>query len=91
MTRPLDRTLPGLTFTAVLVCSTPVTGAGLKKLAGLKHLHTLDLRGTRITEAHIKELARLKSLRVLILDVMQLTESSRQDLRERLPTLRIIH
>ena len=42
-----------------------MTDAGLKELAGLKSLQTLDLNGTQVTDAGLKELAGLKSLQTL--------------------------
>ena len=42
-----------------------MTDAGLKELAGLKNLQTLDLGGTQVTDAGLKELAGLKSLQSL--------------------------
>ena len=35
--------------------STRVTDAGVKELAGLKSLQTLDLRDTQVTDAGLKE------------------------------------
>ena len=42
-----------------------MTDAGLKELAGLQELQTLDLGGTQVTDAGLKELAGLKSLQTL--------------------------
>jgi internalin A len=36
---------------------TQITDAGLKELAALKNLQTLNLNGTQITDAGLKELA----------------------------------
>ena len=42
-----------------------MTDAGLKELAALKNLTTLDLSETRVTGAGLKELAALKNLTTL--------------------------
>ena len=44
-----------------------MTDAGLKELAGLKNLQSLDLLYTKVTDAGLKELAGLKSLQSLAL------------------------
>ena len=41
-----------------------MTDAGLKELAGLKSLQTLNLTNTQVTDAGLKELAELKSLQI---------------------------
>ena len=41
---------------------TQVTDAGLKELAVLKNMQSLNLLGTNVTDADLKELAGLKSL-----------------------------
>ena len=45
-----------------------MTDAGLKELAGLKSLQTLNLSNTKVTDAGLKELAGLKSLQALDLN-----------------------
>ena len=42
-----------------------MTDAGLKELAALKNLTTLDLSDTEVTDAGLKELAALKNLTTL--------------------------
>ena len=42
-----------------LVSQTTVTGAGLKELAALKSLQTLDLTQTQVTDAGLKELRKV--------------------------------
>ena len=42
-----------------------MTDAGLKELAGLKSLQSLNLQHTKVTDAGLKELAGLKSLQTL--------------------------
>ena len=44
-----------------------MTDAGLKELAALKNLTTLNLSETRVTGAGLKELAALKNLTTLYL------------------------
>ncbi len=56
-----------------------MTDAGLKELAGLKSLQTLDLRNTQVTDAGLKELAGLKSLQKLDLDSTQVTDAGLKD------------
>jgi len=57
-----------------------VDDAGLKQLAGLKSLQTLDLCGTKVTDAGLKELAGLKSLKGLNLQQTQATDAGLKEL-----------
>ena len=57
-----------------------MTDAGLKELAGLKSLQTLNLYGTQVTDAGLKELAGLKSLQTLDLPVTQVTDAGLKEL-----------
>jgi hypothetical protein len=59
---------------------TKVTDAGLKELAGLKSLQTLNLVGTQVTDAGLKELAGLKSLQTLNLNDTQVTDAGLKEL-----------
>ena len=61
-----------------------LTDAGLKELAVLKNLQSLDLRGTgiKLTGAGMKELAGLKRLNLLVLDENQITDETLRGLRE---------
>ena len=68
---------------------TQVTDAGLKDLAGLKQLQTLDLFGTQVTDAGLKHLAGLKRLRTLVLGSTQVTGKGKADLKKALPNLEI--
>ncbi|MCS6850257.1 MAG: hypothetical protein NZ700_03690 [Gemmataceae bacterium] len=58
---------PGRAF-GLALGGTRVTDAGLKELAGLKGLQSLDLLGTRVTDAGLKELAGLKLKELYIPD-----------------------
>ncbi len=57
-----------------------VTDAGLKELAGLTQLQSLDFRETQVTDAGLKELAGLKQLRMLNLGVTQVTDAGLKEL-----------
>ena len=55
-----------------------VTDAGLKELAGLKHLTSLRLNQTKVTDAGLKHLAALPNLAVLSLDESKVTDAGLQ-------------
>jgi hypothetical protein len=57
-----------------------VTDAGLKELAGMKDLATLDLSNTQITDAGLKELAGLPNLTRLSLGSTRITGTGLKDL-----------
>lgn len=57
-----------------------VTDAGLKELAGLTSLQTLNLRSTPVTDVGLKELAGLTSLQTLSLDTTKLTDVGLKEL-----------
>ncbi len=57
-----------------------VTNAGLKELAGLKSLHTLNLSSTKVTDVGLKELAGLKSLHTLNLSSTKVTDAGLKEL-----------
>src|SRR5262245_55675994 len=57
---------PGAPFGLSLYYS-DVKDAGLKELAGLKSLQSLNLAGTKVTDAGLKELSALKNLQSLSL------------------------
>jgi len=67
------------------LCLTQVTNAGLKDLAALKNLTTLDLYGLRVTDAGLKELAPLKNLTALSLNSPGVTGAGVVQLRKELP------
>jgi len=68
-----------------------VTDAGLKELASLTQLQTLDLDNTKVTDAGLKELAGLKQLRELHLSGTKVTDAGVQELQRALPKVRIYH
>jgi hypothetical protein len=59
---------------------TQVTDVGLKELAGLTDLQTLNLDVNRITDAGLKELAALTSLQTLDLNTTQVTNQGLKEL-----------
>ena len=69
----------------------PVYNQHLRMLAGLKHLHDLDLSAaTHISDAGLKHLAALKQLRQLNLRSLSLSNEAVQQLREELPNCEIL-
>jgi hypothetical protein len=59
-----------------------MSDAGMKKLAGLKHLSVLYLTGSDVTEMGLKELAGLGNLTTISLSRDQLTDGALRTLRE---------
>ena len=59
--------------------------AGLKELAELKGLQTLNLSGTKTTDAGLKELAALKGLQYLDLGHTKATAAGVAKLQKALP------
>jgi len=57
-----------------------VTGAGLKKLAGLQHLQKVDLWNSEVTDEGLKGVGSLKHLRSLSLQATQITGSGMKEL-----------
>ena len=57
-----------------------MTDKGLKELAGLKSLTSLDLYGTQVTDAGLKELAGLSSLQTLNLGGTKVTDAGLKEL-----------
>ena len=71
--------------------STGVTDAGLKELATLKNLTTLDLSNTGVTDAGLKELAPLKNLTTLNLGgFTRVTDEGIKELQKALPKCKIV-
>jgi hypothetical protein len=69
--------------------NTSLTDAGLKELAGLENLTSLDLRHTKVTDAGLKELAGLKNLILLVLEETKVTGAGVKELQKALPNCRI--
>src|SRR5262249_26075551 len=66
---------------AVSLPGTPVTDAGLKELAAVKALQTLDLSGCpKVTDAGLKQLAALKGLKELHLGGVGVTDAGVKEL-----------
>jgi hypothetical protein len=65
------------------------TDAGLKELAGLKNLQTLDLSGTKVTGEGLKELAALKNLQSLDLRETQVTDTGVRALQKDLKDINV--
>ncbi|HEV3080227.1 MAG TPA: hypothetical protein VGY66_10625 [Gemmataceae bacterium] len=65
-----------------------MTDAGLKELAGLKNLQTLELAGTAVTDTGLKELAGLKSLQRLNLTYTRVTDKGLKELAGHMPSRR---
>src|SRR5260370_1189651 len=57
-----------------------VTDAGLKEVAGLKHVQAMYLGSTKVTDAGLKELERLKQLQMLYLDCTDVTDAGLKEL-----------
>jgi internalin A len=68
-----DDNMPGKPVISVEF--TKVTDAGLKEVAGLKSLKTLNLAGTQVTDVGLKELAGLQRLATLNLSHTQVTDA----------------
>ncbi len=60
--------------------ATKVTDAGLRELAGLKRLRSLDLDDTQVTDKGLKELAALEGLQTLKLGNTQVTDAGLKEL-----------
>jgi hypothetical protein len=67
-----------------------VTDTGLKELAEMKGLQTLDLHNTlKVTDAGLKDLAGLQGLQTLDLRYTQVTDAGVADLQKALPDCEI--
>src|SRR4051794_11983292 len=69
-----DENAPGQPVVRVNLSSSKVTNEGLKELAALRNLTTLDLSNTKITDEGLKELVPLKNLTVLSLYLTKVTD-----------------
>ena len=68
-----------------------MTDAGLKELAPLTQLRTLDLNETGVTDAGLKELAPLTQLRTLDLSETGVTDAGLKELKVALPRCYVSH
>ena len=75
-----DDKAPGKPVVRVSMYSTKVSDAGLKDLAALRGLTTLDLSVTKVTDAGLKELAALKGLTTLNLRGTKVTDAGLKEL-----------
>src|SRR5262245_37902199 len=71
--------VPSVSF-GLRLSFTPVDDAGLKEVAKLRSLHTLQLGDTKVTDAGLKELAGLKSLDTLDLYGTEVTDAGLKQL-----------
>jgi Leucine Rich repeat len=76
-------------ITALSLCRSAVTDAGLRELAGFKNLTWLDLRETRVTDVGLNELAGLKSLTKILLQDTHVTGVGVTELQKALPNCQI--
>ena len=77
--------------TLILYNNTKVTDAGLKELAGLNNLQTLELAFTGVSDAGLKHLAGLKSLQSLNLRKTPVTDAGVKELQKALPACSLQH
>jgi hypothetical protein len=62
---------------------------GLKSIAGMTELVTLELDGTHVTDAGLKHLAGMKKLKTLVLSSTRVTDEGMEDLTK-LPSLETV-
>ena len=67
-----------------------MTDAGLKELANLKHLTSLNLHRTKVTDEGLKELTSLKYLTSLDLRLTNVTDAGVKELQKALPKCKIV-
>ncbi len=68
-----------------------MTDAGLKELAELTSLESLNLGDTKVTDAGLKELTGLKSLVRVNLTCVEVTKVGLKELQKALPGCQIRH
>ena len=66
-----------------------VTDAGLKELAPLQNLVSLDIGLTKVTDAGVKELTALKNLNTLYLCSTKVTNAGQKAIQQALPKCNI--
>src|ERR1700677_234720 len=72
------------------LANTEFSDAGLKELAGMKHLQALNLDGTKVTGARLHELAASTSLRALNLFHVKITPAGLRGLAK-VESLEVLH
>jgi hypothetical protein len=85
-----DDSLPGRPPMRVSFWNTRVTDADLPRLAPLRHLSLLDLRGTPVTDAGLRNLPALPGLRELDLSETKVTDAGLKELGK-FPELDSLH
>ncbi len=71
--------------------NTGITDAGLPSLMPLKNLRVIGLARTGVTDAGLLYLANMKSLREVYLYPNKVTDSAVDDLKAKLPGIRVIY
>jgi hypothetical protein len=69
----------------------PITDSGVKHLARLPKLSSLELTGTQVTDAGLEHLATLPKLESLYLDETKISKEAAMKLMRRMPNLRLIY
>jgi hypothetical protein len=67
---------------------TAITDEGLKYLADLTELQSLEIRGTKVTNAGLKYLRGLRKLKILHVAGTAVTLSGIEELRRSLPNMK---
>lgn len=80
-----DEKMPGKPVVGVILYGPKMTDAGLKELASLTNLTTLDLHDTAVTDAGLKELAPLTKLTTIFLFNAAVTDAGLKELQKTLP------
>jgi hypothetical protein len=68
-----------------------MTDAGLKHLAGLADLASVDLNNTNITDASVETLANFKRLTAVRVNITQITADGAKKLAALRPDIQIFH
>jgi hypothetical protein len=72
------------------IVGTQITDEGLDELEDLDNLRFLHLVGTRITDKGLPKLLKLKSLEELDLRATPVSDEAIEELKRKLPTLRVV-
>lgn len=73
------------------IYQTRVTDEGLRHIAGLENLKVLDISRTRVTDKGLRHLENLASLESLDMRSTQVTEAGAEQLKQKLPGVRILY